>query len=751
VKIELGFLETRVARRLFTRFIISAVLPIGVLAAISYATVTENLRTRSDQRLNEVALATERAVRDRLDRADSDLHLLAQVYEATRGELAVEGSPAALLGSLPRPSGFTDVALDNPEAPQRDGNGREVFPTLTPQQKLHLRSGRSALVEVTSGGRSELFLSRALHGDPDNGVLWAHIDRAYLWETSARLSSLPEVGGMCVLNATFAALHGPTFAATSFGSAVRAAVESREPGQFKWKDGSEPMRSVSRSIILGPDFASPDWHVVVNVPERAILAPLAAFTRAFLPIVLAAFLVVLLLSDSQIRRTIRPLLRLHEATRRMAEEDFAAHVDVVSRDEFQDLAQSFNTMAGRLGKQFQTLTAVSRIDRAGLAATEARPVIETSLHTLLDLVDCGLASICLPDSDEPNRATAHTVSRESRAVTVVHTFALGAAELDGLRGHEHILLSVDARDRLPSFLRVPPFNDVQYRRFLVLPLEPEQPQRGVLCFACTAGDAFAASEIARVRQVTDQTALALSNVRRLSELSRLNLGTLKALARTIDASSPWTAGHSERVTRIAVAVGARMGLGDTDLDLLERGSLLHDIGKIGVPVEVLNKPGALTDEEFAVIQSHVTTGERILEPIHAYSDLLPVVRSHHERVDGRGYPDGLKGDGIDLRARIVAVADTFDALTSDRPYRKGLPMRTAVEVVKNAAGSQLDPAAVAAFMELVDEDCEELYPDDEPEVDYDALYAEAFGDEDPEESEASAGVGPTQQRATAKA
>ncbi len=185
------------------------------------------------------------------------------------------------------------------------------------------------------------------------------------------------------------------------------------------------------------------------------------------------------------------------------------------------------------------------------------------------------------------------------------------------------------------------------------------------------------------------------------ELEDLSWSTIATLARTIDAKSHWTAGHSERVAQMGVLIARTMGLPDEELDRLHRGGLLHDIGKIGIPVTIIDKNGPLTDEETQTMQDHTTIGARILEPLKALSDVLPIVLYHHERMDGLGYPEGLRGTDIPLLARILCVADTFDALQSDRPYRSGRNAPEAVDVIVECSGTQFDPDTVDAFVEVM--------------------------------------------------
>jgi putative nucleotidyltransferase with HDIG domain len=173
--------------------------------------------------------------------------------------------------------------------------------------------------------------------------------------------------------------------------------------------------------------------------------------------------------------------------------------------------------------------------------------------------------------------------------------------------------------------------------------------------------------------------------------------TLEALAKAIDARDKYTAGHSERVTTYTLVLARAMKLPDADLEVLSRAGMLHDIGKVGVPDYVLLKPAALDPAERAIIESHVTIGYEMLKELPFLRDALPAIRGHHERWDGKGYPDKLAGNGIHLYARIMTVADSYDAMTSARPYRAALPTDEAARRVRADAGTQFDPAVVRAF------------------------------------------------------
>ncbi len=175
-----------------------------------------------------------------------------------------------------------------------------------------------------------------------------------------------------------------------------------------------------------------------------------------------------------------------------------------------------------------------------------------------------------------------------------------------------------------------------------------------------------------------------------------------AFSKAIDAKSPWTSGHSNRVAIYAVSIAKELGLKGSDIEILRTEALLHDIGKIGINDVVLNKPSELTDEEFALVKGHPIKGEEILKPIKGLERMLPGIRFHHEKFDRMGYPDGLKGDEIPLSAKILCVADSYDAMVSDRPYRPGFKKDLAKDELKHCSGSHFDPQVVEAFLRVLE-------------------------------------------------
>jgi putative nucleotidyltransferase with HDIG domain len=205
----------------------------------------------------------------------------------------------------------------------------------------------------------------------------------------------------------------------------------------------------------------------------------------------------------------------------------------------------------------------------------------------------------------------------------------------------------------------------------------------------------------RLREaIIPQLATALESSQLIDEVRKQHLATIAALCRSIEAKDGSTGEHTERVAELAVELARRLGFSGVDLDAIEIGALLHDIGKIGVPEAILNKPGPLSDDEWKVMRRHPLVSEHILSGIGLSPLVLQIARSSHERFDGDGYPDGLAGEEIPLPSRIVLVADAFDAITSDRPYRRGRNVIDALGELHLHAGTQFCPRVVAALEQI---------------------------------------------------
>lgn len=242
--------------------------------------------------------------------------------------------------------------------------------------------------------------------------------------------------------------------------------------------------------------------------------------------------------------------------------------------------------------------------------------------------------------------------------------------------------------------------------FLHTPLKIKDTIIGVIHI--TNGDdknkknGFTERHLEILNEFADQAAIAIDNARSHQELKDVVLDIIKALAVSIDQRDHYTSDHSENVARYAIAIAREMNLSEEEIEKIERASQLHDIGKIGISDYILSKPGKLTKEEWGEIKKHTLKGAEILEPLKFLNGITDLVKQHHERSDGKGYPNGLKEKDIQIGARIMAVADSFDAMTSERPYRPAMDHKKAVDEIKRCSGIMYDPLVVKAFLRAID-------------------------------------------------
>jgi putative nucleotidyltransferase with HDIG domain len=703
MKFKTTFLRSRVARRIFVLFICCAIVPIGALAILSFNQVEKQLNELSQRRLRHASKAVGVAIFERLLFLEEEMEGVASKYRTDSSHIFPP--PGAEFGEHLKER-FKGLAIitGKGEIMPLFGQAQNI-PKLTPEQKQHIQSGGT----VVSSERYpelplEIFMTRALdsknHG---RGVLLGQLNPDYLWMTSVENPLLP-MTELCILDQSnhvlFSSLPGPV----SFPEQAMLQMSRSALGQFEWVHEEKEYIADYRSIFLQGLFSTPSWTVVLSESKSDMLAPAANFKKIFPFVFLLSLWVVLFLSIVQIRRSLIPLEKLQEGTVRIALQDFDSKVTIKSGDEFEELAASFNTMASQLGKQFNTLTTLNEIDRAILSASETEKIVEVVLTCMHDISPCDRVSVTLLDSSTKLTGRTYIGSGECKERTI-EAIALVPEELQILSDHPECLF-VELDGATPNYLA--PMVRSGIKTFWVLPIILKQRPSGFITLGWSLESTVPSREdLGRGRQLADQMGVALSNARLIKELNEFNWGTLEALARAIDAKSHWTAGHSERVTKLALKIGRFLGLPQEEMDVLHRAGLLHDIGKLGIPTDILDKEGKLDKKEEQLMREHVRLGLRILEPIAAYDEVISVISHHHESFNGEGYPDGLAGKAISLGGRIFAVADSFDALTSNRPYRQALNHEYAVETIKQERGSRYDPDIVQAFLEVMAQEWEE--------------------------------------------
>lgn len=247
--------------------------------------------------------------------------------------------------------------------------------------------------------------------------------------------------------------------------------------------------------------------------------------------------------------------------------------------------------------------------------------------------------------------------------------------------------------------------DTRTHSVLLVPVFSRENLLGMMAlFSSKEPEDVESEDLNMVTGIAGQAAVALENASLYEDLEMSYFSTVKALARAIEVKDPYTYGHSERVTDYAMAIARKLDLSEWDCRNVKYAAALHDIGKIGIARKILNKPGALSEEEFIHVKTHPLLGDSIIEPVSFLQAPREIILHHHERYDGKGYPDGLAGEEIPLGARILAVADSFEAMMSDRPYRKALPIETSVRELELNSGTQFDPLVVRAFISAMEED-----------------------------------------------
>lgn len=350
-----------------------------------------------------------------------------------------------------------------------------------------------------------------------------------------------------------------------------------------------------------------------------------------------------------------------------------------------------------LAHKMETLKVIHEIDLSILSNLEPQGILETAVRNIRRILPCDIAEAMLtgPDREQLTRIGADA-GREGRLL--LRTSATAAAEVLATcrPSYQADISRAGALPPEEERLRA-----AGVRSLFRVPLLSKGTSVGVLSVASSRPAAFTPENFSTLEQLAGLIGVALENTRLFTDLQELLLGTVKSLSYAIDAKSSWTAGHSERVTRYALQLGRELGMREPSLRDLELAGLLHDIGKLGTFDAILDKKSVLSREEFEIIKRHPLHGAELLAPIKQMQQIIPAVRHHHERFDGKGYPDGLRGEQIPDLARILAVADAFDSMTGWRPYRKTFDILEAVSELKRCSGTQFDPGLAAKFITLV--------------------------------------------------
>jgi HD-GYP domain-containing protein (c-di-GMP phosphodiesterase class II) len=355
-----------------------------------------------------------------------------------------------------------------------------------------------------------------------------------------------------------------------------------------------------------------------------------------------------------------------------------------------------------LAKRVDTILALDEINKAISSSLSRDKIFETAIQGIERIIPCAMVMIIQEEKGEFIITVSHW--KDESIPPTIHPGALvslsrsaaGNAFAKGKTCSIDSLGTGGKQGQLDNIL-----SGAGIATLLAVPLISREKTKGVLLLGDRQPGGFVREETFIIEKIASQISVALENAGLYEDMRSLFINTVSSLANAIDAKSPWTKGHSERVMNLAAGIATEMGLSESFVEQIRIAGLLHDIGKIGILEALLEKPEKFTDEDFPPMRLHPEKGVAILSPIRQLQDVLPAIFHHHERYDGGGYPDGLSGQDIPLQARIVAVADAFDAMVSDRPYKKGVSVAKALKLIRAGAGSQFDPSVVECFCEKI--------------------------------------------------
>jgi len=441
MKIDTTFLRSKVARRIFILFVFCALLPIAALAIISFSYVTNQLNEQSQKRLHQGSKTVAMSIFERLLFLEAEIKRVAFNVNASSA-IPTETPSNEFREDLKRQ--FRGLVLVSDAGEHLPLFGRvQNPPKLTPAQRQHLSSGRSVLSSQSSPDLpSRIFMSRAL--DPQRsgrGILLGEINEAYLWKTADE-NPLPAMTKLCVLDPSNNVLFCSDPTPASISEKTKLKMTRSTSGQFEWGGDGKEYLARYRDFPLKVQFHVPYWTAVVSEMKADVLAPMASFTKMFSLVILLSLWLVLFLSIIQIRRSMVPLEKLQEGTRRIAVKDFTNRVTVKSGDEFEELADSFNNMAGRLGWQFHTLATMAEIDRAILSILDTEKIVDTVLTRMCTDFPCDRVSMTLLNSNGKDTARTYLRDSNTKGEMLVETVELTSDELKTVRENPERLLTV---------------------------------------------------------------------------------------------------------------------------------------------------------------------------------------------------------------------------------------------------------------------------------------------------------------------
>ena len=703
MKLNTKIFSSKISRRIFSNFVFCALVPVGCLAILTFHKITTHLHDHTVNGLHHSVKTQAKTLVDILDSVNQELVLVNTVNDTHAG-FELQGLDPRFRSRFSKQ--LNSIAFfENPNKLQPFlGNLPIQSLNLTANDISHMLAGNPLMVELNvEKSKSLLLMIRHFRTEKANSIfVVGEINLNYLWAED-EINNLPLDTEFCVLDSSYRLLYSSQPSIAKVSELLGSEVQSSTSGHIEFDMTGKQYHASYSQMFLKPIYKIPHWTVILFKAKYDVFAPLAEFKRIFPLFIILALMVVLYLSILNIRKSLVPIESLKKGANRIAQRDFSQKVNVSSNDEFEELAISFNEMSDALNKNFKTLLARAQIDRAVLSALDGEKIIQAALPGIADCLTCQHYGIILINPNLYSKNIVFYRSMLQPESILKKSVEITAQDRLVLRQNDDHFF-IHNNDSLPDYIPIEPISQMQI--FLILPIWVKKNLSAVLWLAAEGFEHFATENVTLARQIADQVAVALSNSNLIDELKEMHWGTLKALSRTVDAKSSWTAGHSQRVTDIALKIGSTLKLKPKELENLHRAALLHDIGKVGIPSSIIDKQSKLNDDEYGLMKKHPELGARIVKPINAFKEVIPIIEQHHERFDGKGYPSRLAADEIHQGARILSVADVYDSLLSDRPYRKRLMMGQVLEIIQKEAGKQFDPKIVRALLKVTKNDTE---------------------------------------------
>lgn len=480
---------------------------------------------------------------------------------------------------------------------------------------------------------------------------------------------------------------------------------------FSKPTAGEELKAIKNGGILSgyaPVFDSTGKVVAivgVDLSGAALEKKLLALRQSlFFWYIFPSIFIVIFVSWVLARQITRPIQSLALAASKIAEGDFNQHLEIETKDEIGELSNTFNQMtsslikeANHLDKKILELSTLNRIGQQVASTLQLNEVLRRIVDAAIDTLNAEIGSLVLVENME-EVVVRHRDKRVTFAPELDRAFKELASQLSqkaAVKKRAVVGLSKELKNKAS------PQAAVIVRDLLAAPVISRKHVTAVVAVYNKLDGKFDQDDWELLETLAANAAVAIENGHLYEQIRRNFLATISALAEAVDAKDPYTRGHSDRVTKYAICLAEEMGLDPNQIEAIQISSILHDIGKIGVSEKILLKPAKLTEKEYALVKEHSTIGAKILEPVKFPWPVIPLVLHHHERYNGRGYPQGLKDKEIPLGARILAVVDAYDAMMTDRPYRRALSrVETVAELVKNS-GTQFDPKLVEAFLKII--------------------------------------------------